>query len=144
MSVELKIPVIGESVTEVTLSSWLKKDGDYVRRVVPSPRPQKILERQAISQLLADGNLAPWSNACGVAANWCISTRSPDDAKLTVTKLAEWRWPTTITLDMVAAALLLDEHPTPLQWLGSGLVLLGFVVHLLGGKMRFLKTQTED
>jgi O-acetylserine/cysteine efflux transporter len=45
---------------------------------------------------------------------------------------------------MVAAALLLDEHPTPLQWLGSGLVLLGFVVHLLGGKMRFLKTQTED
>ena len=44
----------------------------------------------------------------------------------------------------LAAALLLDEHPTPLQWLGSGLVLLGFVVHLLGGKMRFLKTQTED
>lgn len=30
MIVELKIPVIGESVTEVTLSSWLKKDGDYV------------------------------------------------------------------------------------------------------------------
>jgi len=30
MSVELKIPVIGESVTEVTLSSWLKNDGDYV------------------------------------------------------------------------------------------------------------------
>ncbi len=30
MSVELKIPVIGESVTEVTLSSWLKKDGEYV------------------------------------------------------------------------------------------------------------------
>lgn len=31
MSVELKIPVIGESVTEVTLSSWLKKDGEYVK-----------------------------------------------------------------------------------------------------------------
>ncbi len=31
---------------------------------------------------------------------------SPNDAKLTVTKLPEWRWPTTITLDMVAAALL--------------------------------------
>lgn len=30
MSIELKIPVIGESVTEVTLSSWLKKDGEYV------------------------------------------------------------------------------------------------------------------
>jgi len=25
MNVELKVPVIGESVTEVTLSNWLKK-----------------------------------------------------------------------------------------------------------------------
>lgn len=31
MSLELKIPVIGESVTEVTLSSWMKKDGEYVK-----------------------------------------------------------------------------------------------------------------
>ena len=30
MSVDLKIPVIGESVTEVTLSNWIKKDGEYV------------------------------------------------------------------------------------------------------------------
>lgn len=30
MSVEIKIPVIGESVTEVTLSAWLKKDGEFV------------------------------------------------------------------------------------------------------------------
>ena len=44
---------------------------------------------------------------------------------------------------MVAAALLLDEPPTSLQWLGSGLVLLGFVVHLLGGKMRLFKAQAE-
>ncbi|NJC26030.1 2-oxoglutarate dehydrogenase complex dihydrolipoyllysine-residue succinyltransferase [Neolewinella antarctica] len=28
--VEMKVPVIGESVTEVTLSEWLKADGDYV------------------------------------------------------------------------------------------------------------------
>lgn len=28
--VEMKVPVIGESVTEVTLSQWLKADGDYV------------------------------------------------------------------------------------------------------------------
>ena len=28
--VELKVPVIGESVTEVTLSEWLKEDGEYV------------------------------------------------------------------------------------------------------------------
>jgi len=28
--VELKVPTIGESITEVTLSQWLKNDGDYV------------------------------------------------------------------------------------------------------------------
>lgn len=28
--VEMKVPAIGESITEVTLSQWLKKDGDYV------------------------------------------------------------------------------------------------------------------
>jgi 2-oxoglutarate dehydrogenase E2 component (dihydrolipoamide succinyltransferase) len=28
--VEMKVPVIGESIAEVTLSQWLKEDGDYV------------------------------------------------------------------------------------------------------------------
>lgn len=28
--VEMRVPTIGESVTEVTLSEWLKKDGEYV------------------------------------------------------------------------------------------------------------------
>ncbi len=28
--VEMKVPVIGESITEVTLSKWLKSNGDYV------------------------------------------------------------------------------------------------------------------
>lgn len=30
MAVELKIPSVGESVTNVTISQWLKKDGEYV------------------------------------------------------------------------------------------------------------------
>lgn len=30
MSIEIKIPTIGESINEVTLSQWLKEDGDYV------------------------------------------------------------------------------------------------------------------
>jgi len=28
--VEMKVPTIGESITEVTLSQWLKADGEYV------------------------------------------------------------------------------------------------------------------
>jgi 2-oxoglutarate dehydrogenase E2 component (dihydrolipoamide succinyltransferase) len=30
MSVEMKVPTVGESITEVTIASWLKKDGDRV------------------------------------------------------------------------------------------------------------------
>ena len=28
---EMKVPAVGESITEVTISAWLKKDGDFVR-----------------------------------------------------------------------------------------------------------------
>ena len=31
MAVEIKVPVVGESITEVTVSSWRKKDGDAVK-----------------------------------------------------------------------------------------------------------------
>jgi 2-oxoglutarate dehydrogenase E2 component (dihydrolipoamide succinyltransferase) len=30
MSLEIKVPSVGESITEVTLAQWLKQDGDYV------------------------------------------------------------------------------------------------------------------
>src|SRR3954470_23600754 len=30
MSLEIKVPPVGESITEVTLSAWKKKDGDHV------------------------------------------------------------------------------------------------------------------
>lgn len=30
MAIELKIPSVGESVTQVTIAQWLKQDGDYV------------------------------------------------------------------------------------------------------------------
>src|SRR4051794_8369362 len=29
---DIKVPTVGESITEVTLVKWLKKDGDYVER----------------------------------------------------------------------------------------------------------------
>ncbi|MGN6181169.1 MAG: 2-oxoglutarate dehydrogenase complex dihydrolipoyllysine-residue succinyltransferase [Mucilaginibacter sp.] len=31
MSLEIKVPPVGESITEVTLASWVKKDGDVVK-----------------------------------------------------------------------------------------------------------------
>jgi 2-oxoglutarate dehydrogenase E2 component (dihydrolipoamide succinyltransferase) len=32
MSIEIKVPTVGESITEVTLVKWIKKDGDWVER----------------------------------------------------------------------------------------------------------------
>ncbi len=32
MSIEIKVPAVGESVTEATVGSWLKKSGDFVKR----------------------------------------------------------------------------------------------------------------
>ncbi|MHB1278475.1 MAG: biotin/lipoyl-containing protein, partial [Bacteroidia bacterium] len=31
MALEIKVPTVGESITEVTVAQWLKKDGDYVQ-----------------------------------------------------------------------------------------------------------------
>ena len=30
MSLEIKVPAVGESITEVILAKWIKKDGDQV------------------------------------------------------------------------------------------------------------------
>ena len=30
--IEIKVPTVGESISEVTLIKWLKQDGDYVER----------------------------------------------------------------------------------------------------------------
>jgi 2-oxoglutarate dehydrogenase E2 component (dihydrolipoamide succinyltransferase) len=35
MTVEIKVPVMGESVTEATISKWFKKEGDTVKRDEP-------------------------------------------------------------------------------------------------------------
>jgi 2-oxoglutarate dehydrogenase E2 component (dihydrolipoamide succinyltransferase) len=32
MAIEIKVPTVGESINEVTLSKWLKKDGEWVER----------------------------------------------------------------------------------------------------------------
>ena len=32
MSVEIKVPAVGESINEVTLTKWIKKDGEWVER----------------------------------------------------------------------------------------------------------------
>src|SRR6478609_213104 len=31
MAIQIKVPAVGESITEVTIANWLKKDGDLVK-----------------------------------------------------------------------------------------------------------------
>ncbi|HET7178695.1 MAG TPA: biotin/lipoyl-containing protein, partial [Chryseosolibacter sp.] len=31
MGVQVKVPAVGESISEVTIANWLKKDGDAVK-----------------------------------------------------------------------------------------------------------------
>ncbi len=35
MTVELKVPSVGESVTEVTIEQWLKREGEAIERDMP-------------------------------------------------------------------------------------------------------------
>src|SRR3954469_8556858 len=35
MSIEIKVPAMGESVTEATIARWLKKEGDSVQQDEP-------------------------------------------------------------------------------------------------------------
>src|SRR5215510_9787392 len=35
MSVELKVPIVGESITEVEIGGWLKKQGEVVQKDEP-------------------------------------------------------------------------------------------------------------
>ncbi|HRP45880.1 MAG TPA: dihydrolipoyllysine-residue succinyltransferase, partial [Ginsengibacter sp.] len=32
MAIEIKVPTVGESINEVTLTKWIKNDGDWVER----------------------------------------------------------------------------------------------------------------
>ena len=32
MAIEMKVPSPGESITEVQIARWIKKDGDYVEK----------------------------------------------------------------------------------------------------------------
>lgn len=51
-------PVYSATEAEALASHWqIKPDGDYYRRVVPSPLPKKIIDTQAILDLLAKDHL---------------------------------------------------------------------------------------
>ena len=52
--IDIKVPTVGESISEVTLVKWLKKDGDYV------DRDEMIAELEIFNPM--DKDAQQWSN----------------------------------------------------------------------------------
>ena len=44
MATDVKVPTLGESITEATIGQWLKKPGDTVALDEPTPEPTSPLE----------------------------------------------------------------------------------------------------
>ena len=45
MTIDIKIPNVGESISEVTISSWIKKTGESVEQDEPSVKLNPIRPR---------------------------------------------------------------------------------------------------
>ena len=56
MAIDIKVPTVGESISEVTLVKWLKNDGDYVER------DEVIAELDGMARLVEE-MLSPQSHA---------------------------------------------------------------------------------
>lgn len=102
-------PVLREAVNDNgQLLIWANgneaRSDPYLLAGAPSLEP--ALERGwlTVTQLLANGDLATWSNACGIAANWCLGARSPDDDTLRGTSFSA-------PVVTAAAALVSQAYP---------------------------------
>ncbi len=70
--IDIKVPSVGESINEVTLLKWVKKDGDYVNRdeVIAELESEKATfevnaEQAGILKSVAkEGDTSPLGNTC--------------------------------------------------------------------------------
>jgi len=102
-----------EQLSQLDPSWQIKPDGDYFRRVVASPRPQKILETPVISHLLEDNHLVICCGGGGVPVieqnNQLQGTPAVVDKDLAAALLAE-------ELDADALLILTDANAVYLNW----------------------------
>src|SRR5215212_5962542 len=86
MTVEIRVPTLGESVTEATVAKWLKQPGDRVERdepvveletdkvtlEVPAPQAGVIGDIQA-----EEGSNVPVGAVLGTIADGAVGVRAP-------------------------------------------------------------------
>ncbi|MBT0717589.1 carbamate kinase [Rosenbergiella epipactidis] len=102
-----------EQLSQLDPSWQIKPDGDTFRRVVASPRPQKILETSVIGHLLEDDHLVICCGGGGVPVieqgNQLQGTPAVVDKDLAAALLAE-------ELDADALLILTDAKAVYLDW----------------------------
>ncbi|MEE1884132.1 2-oxoglutarate dehydrogenase complex dihydrolipoyllysine-residue succinyltransferase [Pedobacter flavus] len=90
MSLEIKVPPVGESITEVTLSRWIKNDGDYVEmdEVIAELESDKatfeLTAEQAgvLKVVAAEGDTLPiGAVVCSIEASEKPESSKPDQVK---------------------------------------------------------------
>lgn len=90
MSLEIKVPPVGESITEVTLSRWIKNDGDYVEmdEVIAELESDKatfeLTAEQAgvLKVVAAEGDTLPiGAVVCSIEASGKPESSKPDQVK---------------------------------------------------------------
>src|SRR4249919_1410209 len=81
--IEIKVPAVGESISEVTLLKWLKKDGEYVDRddVIAELESEKATfevnaEQSGVIKLIA--NEGDTLNIGAVLANIDEKAKAPE------------------------------------------------------------------
>ncbi|QHS60578.1 2-oxoglutarate dehydrogenase complex dihydrolipoyllysine-residue succinyltransferase [Chitinophaga agri] len=139
-TIEMKVPTVGESISEVTLIKWLKKDGEYVERdeVICELESEKATfelnaeEAGALQTLGKEGDVlkigdpiakidtsvgrpAGKAQPAASAAPAATPQAAPQAQQAPVTTI-----PNDIKATPVAAAVIADKHVDPSSIKGSG------------------------
>ncbi len=128
MAIEIKVPTVGESISEVTLVKWLKKDGEYAERdeVIAELESEKATfeinaeQAGAVKQIAKEGDtLAIGDLVCSIdtdAAKPAAAETKPAEATATVSvptttaaPTAQVETKTDVKATPVAAAIIADK-----------------------------------
>ena len=127
---EMKVPAVGESITEVTLSTWLKKDGDFVKldEVIAEVESDKATfelpaEANGILRIVAKEKqtLPIGGMICKIEITEGSATTAPVQSAATVAKLPSGGTGYASGHPSPAAGKILDEKGIPAALVaGSG------------------------
>ncbi|MCX6274143.1 MAG: 2-oxoglutarate dehydrogenase complex dihydrolipoyllysine-residue succinyltransferase [Bacteroidetes bacterium] len=110
MAIEMKVPSPGESITEVQIARWIKKDGDYVEKdeevcEIDSDKATLTLPAEAsgvLKILVKEGEMVPVGSVVCSIDESAIRPQSTDNSQQSTAKTAK---PATVREKPVAAAI---------------------------------------